>query len=138
MNKTAFVWMWVVIVFALIIAAGAVAWALGIFSPSYYAVYMTTGDLYFGKLMPFSHTLTDVWYLQRDAQGQALNLVDFTKTAWGSGGDLNLNAQHVVWRSKLAPSSPIINALRGLSNTSATQNPQSQVIPSQGSESSGQ
>lgn len=113
MNKTTFAWMWVVIVFALVVAGGAVAWALGIFAPSYYAVYMTTGDLYFGNKSLFSDTLRNVWYIQRDAQNQSLNLNDFSKVVWGPSGDLIVNEDQVVWMTKLSKESPVISVLKG-------------------------
>jgi hypothetical protein len=113
MNKTTFAWMWVVIVFALVVAGGAVAWALGIFAPSYYAVYMTTGDLYFGSIKPLSHTLYDTWYLQRDINDQSLNVNDFSKAAWKPTGDIELNKDLIVWKARLDVSSPIIQALEG-------------------------
>jgi len=47
----------------------------------YYAVYLQTGDMYFGKLSRFPKlTLSDVWFLQRniDEEQGGFNLIKYS------------------------------------------------------------
>lgn len=106
-------WLWALVVVAIIIVIAVVLWLVGVFSSSYYAVYLNTGDLYFGSLSPFSSTLTHVWYIQKDGQSQSLALADFSKVVWGSSGNLELNKDNVVWMTKLASDSKMIPVLKG-------------------------
>ena len=103
----------------IVIIVVVVLWVLGVFSSSYYAVYLNTGDLYFGSLSPFSSTLTNVWYIQKDAQSQQFALGDFSKVIWGSSGNLEINSDAVIWKTKLAKDSKIIPVIKG--EASATQ-----------------
>lgn len=106
-------WMWTLVAIAIVIVIVVILWVVGVFSSSYYAVYLNTGDLYFGSKCPFSSTLTNVWYIQKDAQNQSLALADFSKVVWGSSGNLEINKDNVVWMTKLADNSKIIPVLKG-------------------------
>ena len=112
-------WMGALVALAIVIIIVVVLWILGVFSSSYYAVYLNTGDLYFGSLSPFSSTLTNVWYIQKDAQSQQFALGDFSKVVWGSSGNLEINSDAVIWKTKLAKDSKIIPVIKG--EASATQ-----------------
>lgn len=120
-------WVWTLIVVAIVVVIAAVLWIVGVFSSSYYAVYLNTGDLYFGSLSPVSSTLTNVWYIQKDAQNQSLALADFSKVVWGSSGNLELNQDNVVWMTQLASDSKIIPVLKG--ESAMTQQAGDQQIP---------
>jgi len=121
---------WVLSILLVLVIVGIVLWVSGTFSPSYYAVYMTTGDLYFGKLTPFSHTLTNVWYIQRDTQGQgqSLNLNDFSRIIWGPSNSLELNKESIVWINKLSPTSKLISVFNGGVNVQGSSE-NSQLLP---------
>lgn len=80
----------------------------------YYAVYLQTGDLYFGHLSKsFSkYTLTNVHLLQADQSGN-LSLQKFDQSAFQPEDKITLNRDNVVWISKIKSDSPIISSLEG-------------------------
>lgn len=78
---------------------------------NYYAVYLRTGDLYFGRLARFSrYTLKDTHFLifTQDEQNP-VDIQRFQDAFWGPGSKLKCNPENVVWISKLAPTSPIVS-----------------------------
>jgi len=94
----------------------------------YYAVYLRSGDMYFGKLSRFPKlTLSDVWYLQRnieDEQG-GFNLAKFINMVFGPKDKMEINKENVVWISKLADNSQVVSFILQSKN-SALQNAQIQ------------
>ena len=110
-----------VIVVILLVIVSLVFWKpnfLNSFTaPSYYAVYMITGDLYFGKMSWFTpHTLSDVRMIQRDQKDEkaepTLSLVEFNKSVvWGPTGDLKLNEKNISWISKLSNESQVVQLI---------------------------
>ncbi len=111
MSKTNKILLALVIILA--VAFGVVLyWQNGGFEQPYYAVYLSTGDLYFGKLSHFpSLSLTDVWLLQRssDANSQnQLGVARFDKAFWGPEDQLNLDSKNVVWTTKLKADSQLV------------------------------
>lgn len=77
----------------------------------YSAVYLTTGDIYFGVLdwSPSPH-MEDAWFLQRstDAQGQAtVGVYPFSQAAWGPSNEVYFNAQDIVFWTRLSSMSSI-------------------------------
>jgi hypothetical protein len=84
-------------------------------APSEYsAVYLSTGDIYFGKLswFPWPH-MKNVWYLQRgqDVQGQAqLGLVPLKNVFWGPIDEIYLNPKDVVFWTSLRNDSQVAQA----------------------------
>ena len=81
---------------------------------SYYAVYLRTGDLYFGHLCKFfsKYTLTNVYFLQRDEKGE-LSLQKFEQSAYQPEDKMILNKENIVWFSKIKDESPLIPVLEG-------------------------
>lgn len=81
---------------------------------SYYAVYLQTGDLYFGHLCKFfsKYTLTNVYLLQRDQNGE-MSLQKFEQSAYQPEDKMVLNKENVVWFSKIKNESPLIPILEG-------------------------
>ncbi len=75
----------------------------------YSAVYMVSGDIYFGKLSSFpSLTLADAYTLQRNQDEQTpFTLVKFKDAFWGPAGDISLNEDSVLWIAELDVNSPI-------------------------------
>lgn len=90
-------------------------------SDQYYAVYLTSGDLYFGKLSRFpSLTLSDVWFIQRNSQDSQnpYSLSQFKKAFWGPGDIMDLSEKEVVWTVKLRDDSPILDLIKNPSQAS--------------------
>lgn len=77
----------------------------------YSAVYLSTGDIYFGKLSmdPTPH-MSDAWFLQRgtDSKGNpTVGVYPFSQVAWGPAGDINFNSQQIIFWSRLSATSSI-------------------------------
>ena len=83
---------------------------------NYYAVYLRTGDLYFGKISWFpKFSLTDVWFLQRatDNTGQVgFSLVRFKEAVYQPIDRIEINKDNVVWVSKLDKDSQLIKEIK--------------------------
>jgi len=104
----------ILIVAALVIIA-VLIWQRGDFSRPYYAVYLDTGDLYFGKLSRFpSLTLSDVWYLKGNPSGD-LYIEKFDRSIWGPEDKMKINKDKVIWISKISLSSQILSVISGKS-----------------------
>jgi len=89
----------------------------------YYAVYLRTGDLYFGHLSKFfsKYTLTNVYLLQRDSSGN-FSLQKFSQSVYQPEDKLILNRDNIVWISKIQKDSPLIPILEGKQNPVAAPN----------------
>ena len=97
----------------------------------YSAVYLSSGDIYFGKLSWFpSPHLTDVWYLQR-SQGQnnqvQVSVQPFTSVFWGPSNELDLNSKNIMFTTRLMNSSQVVQAIENPQAATAQQ--QGQQIP---------
>ncbi len=71
---------------------------------SYYAVYLRTGDLYFGQLVRFpSFGLKNIYTIQVNSQNQQnpLSIQKFTNIFWGPEDYMSINRSEVVWTTKL-------------------------------------
>lgn len=92
---------------------GVVYYAVGSFLwPQYVAVYMNTGDLYFGSLTRFPHVvLRDVWFMQKDSSSGELSAQQFSKVIWEPEGDLYLNNSQIVWVAHLKKGTQLYAAL---------------------------
>lgn len=96
-------------VFLVILAIISLATWKFFFHPDYYAVYLSTGDIYFGKLTCFSkYVLKDPYYLRMGGnEGTPITVESFQEAFWGPGETLRLNPENVIWISKLNPASPV-------------------------------
>ena len=89
----------------------------------YYAVYLRTGDLYFGHLSKFfsRYNLTNVYLLQRDSSGN-FSLQKFSQSVYQPEDKLILNRDNIVWISKIQKDSPLIPILEGKQKSVAAPN----------------
>jgi hypothetical protein len=81
----------------------------------YSAVYLSTGDVYFGILdwSPSPH-IENPWFLQRstNAQGQAtIGVYPFSQVAWGPSDSIYFNSQGIVFWTRLASTSSVVQAM---------------------------
>lgn len=82
----------------------------------YVAVYLRTGDMYFGKLFYFPKLkLKDATLIQVDQDGQ-LRLSTLNQTFWNSEGYLILNKDNVVWISPIKKDSQFFQQLKAFLN----------------------
>ncbi len=120
------------VVATLLVALGIVIyWQKVGLKESYWAVYLDTGDLYFGKLHKFPKlSLTDVWFIQRNAQDaqDPFSLVKFEQAFWGAEDKIYLNEKDVVWKAKLKENSQILQSIK---SSPAIQAQPSQQLPQQ-------
>lgn len=96
---------------------------------SYYAIYLRTGDLYFGHVVHFpSFGLQNVYTIQVNAQNQQnpLSIQKFTNIFWGPEDYMSINRANIVWMVKLNSAGQLAQLLKTnpeLTSTAATQQP---------------
>jgi flagellar basal body-associated protein FliL len=120
-NKVIFFGIIIIVVIALaawagFVIAGTQSGSANPDTPSpYSAVYLSTGDIYFGKLSWFpSPHMTNVWFIQRstDQGGQAqVSFVPMKSVFYGPMDEINFNAQDIVFSTRLKNSSQIVAAM---------------------------
>ena len=94
------------------------------FSPdnnSYYAVYLQSGEIYFGKLERLSFfmgltgpsvVLKNPHFLVRNPDGQNFQVNKFKDAIYGPENEIILNPEKVLWLSPLRADSPIMETLK--------------------------
>lgn len=111
-NNKALVWVVVVLAVALI---GVVAWQFWGVEAPLYAVYLRSGDLYFGELVRVpSFGLKKVYLLQVNA-GNAENPVSvqkFTNVFWSPEDFIKINRDEVVWMTRVSDQSQLVQVIR--------------------------
>lgn len=126
----------------LVIMAGIFAVKSVVGDSSWYAVYLRTGELYFGHLTRLPYFgLKNVYMLQANPQNtQApLSIQKFSKVFWGPEDEIRLNRSEVVWMTELDRNGQLAQILRdnpelevpqtGQAPQSFNQIPQEQVVP---------
>lgn len=110
-------------VILVIVAAGIYAGSLigradfaKLLAPRYTVVYLTSGDMYFGKFSWFPRPhLRNVWYLERGVSGEnlpQLGVTAFESAVWGPRDVLYLNPTQILWKTELRSDSPLLQAMR--------------------------
>ena len=80
---------------------------------SYYAVYLKTGDLYFGHLSSFPMlTMTDVYYIQQNETDKTLGLQRFTDSVFSPENKITISRDNIVWTTKLKDDSQVVKAIK--------------------------
>jgi hypothetical protein len=123
MNKSKIVFFMIVIMVVIALAVWAGILIAGMRpagtnpdAPSpYSAVYLSTGDIYFGRLSWFpSPHMTDVWFIERsqNQNGQSqVGVVPMKSVFWGPVDEVNFNARDIVFSTRLRNGSQIVWAL---------------------------
>ena len=96
----------------------------------YSAVYLTSGDIYFGQLSWFPWPrLKDAWYIDAgvnpQTQAQEVNLLPLSSVFWGPSGNLKLNPKEIVFTTPLRADSQVVSILDG----GGSQTPANQLPP---------
>lgn len=105
----------IVVVVLVVVLAAVIVWQTWGSTPSYYAVYLRTGDLYFGQLSRFpSFSLSHVYLLQVNAQNQQnpVNVQKFSNVFWGPEDNIKINRDDVVWYAKLSSESQLVKLIQ--------------------------
>ncbi len=95
------------------------------FNKDYWAVYLDTGDLYFGKLSYFPKaSLSNAYILQRNAQDSQnpFSISKFSNVFWGPEDRIYINKENIVWKTKLKPDSQIVNFINNPQSAQPEQN----------------
>ncbi len=88
----------------------------------YSAVYLSTGDIYFGKLSWFPWPqMTNPWFLQR-SQNQQLSIAPFQSVFWGPVNRMYLNPKEIVFWTRLRNDSQVVMALTNPSGLEGSEN----------------
>lgn len=115
-----------VILFGVVIVVGLAVWAgimiasnssvTNVNGPSpYSAVYLSSGDIYFGRFFSWpSPHMTDVWYLSRtqgaDNQTQ-VSVQPMKAVFWGPGNEIDLNANDIIFSTRLMNNSQVVQIM---------------------------
>ncbi|MFA4999129.1 MAG: hypothetical protein WC519_00040 [Parcubacteria group bacterium] len=79
----------------------------------YMAVYLTTGNIYFGKTSLFPCVkMQDPWFFQSTEDG-GLSFQRFSDAVWAPKTGMKINRNQIVFMSKLSETSPIIATMEG-------------------------
>ena len=106
----------------------------------YTAVFLASGDVYFGKLSWFPWPkLTKAWFLQRsvDQQNQPqIGLAPFSSVFWGPAGDIFLNPKQILFWAPIKSDSQVARAIENPDSVRQqappqVSQPESQTPPSQ-------
>ncbi len=90
---------------------------------SYYAVYLKTGDLYFGHLRTFPVlTMTDIHYIQQNQTDNTLKVQKFTDSVFAPEDKFTLSRDNIVWIAKLKKDSQVIKVIEQGATTTTTEN----------------
>jgi len=97
-----------------IVSAGVLYWQKGGFEKPYYAVYMSDGNIYFGKISTFPRfALIDVWFLQGTDSAAGLTISRFSESVWGPSDKIYVNPDNIIWKTKLSENSQLLNRFEG-------------------------
>lgn len=116
----------VVVVVLVVVLGGILTWKQFAGAPSVYAVYLRTGDLYFGHLTRFpSFGLKQVYLLQVNQQSKdnPLSIQRFQNVFWGPEDEITINREDVVWFTKLRSDSQLAELIRTNPTLAAPQQP---------------
>lgn len=129
----------VVIVIVLLVALIGVIVYKNFFGQSFAAVYLKTGDLYFGKITEFPNFgLKNVYLIQPTGNEQnPLSIQKFANVFWGPQDYININRNEVVWTAKLSKTSQLLQLMKN-SNLGAQPPAVQNTPPSSGTEAQSQ
>lgn len=123
-NNKVLVWVVVVLAVALV---GIIAWQVWGGNSPLYAVYLRTGDLYFGELvrMPY-FGLEKVYMLQVNAQNEEnpVSVQKFTNVFWGPEDFVKINRNEVVWMTRVSDESQLLSVIRANPDLRPSASPQ--------------
>jgi len=86
------------------------------------AIYLTTGELYFGELQNARSyfKLTNAWLLNKDDTGK-YSLQQFSQAAWKPTGNMNISKDKIVFWTNIESSSDVAKLISGEKKASDVQ-----------------
>ncbi len=131
MNKKSNLTTTVAILLSLAILGTAACFVIGYAYRPYVAVYLSTGDIYYGKLSYFpTLKLINPWFIQKTQDGQ-LALSRFSDAVWKPESEIVIARDKVVFIAKLDKTSPVIDAIDGKQSAVQQQQQGQQTQPQQ-------
>lgn len=116
----------IIVVVLVVVLGGILSWREFAGEPSFYAVYLRTGDLYFGRLTRFpSFGLKQVYLLQVNQTNKEnpLSIQRFRDVFWGPEDEVTINRDDVVWFTKLRSDSQLAELIKKNPALTAPQQP---------------
>jgi len=103
--------MLVVVIVAAAAMGAFAAWKAFFAPPTFYAVQLTTGEMYFGRAARFPYGLRQVYLLTRtEDEEQPVSVQRFVNSLIGPEDFIRLNRAQVVWSAKLDPRGQLVQA----------------------------
>ena len=107
-------------------------WFGGMGGGRYHAVYLETGDMYFGTLRGgwlSTMRMDDAWLLQVNQENKAtpFSLTPLKNAFWGPKGGIEINRAKVVWTASLDKDGQVSAMLNDPARATAATAPQSSV-----------
>ncbi|TSC96649.1 MAG: Uncharacterized protein Athens071426_14 [Parcubacteria group bacterium Athens0714_26] len=90
-------------------------------SPKYAAVYLTTGEVYYGRMSMFGgFKLSNVVTLQKDKDGN-ISVQKLNDAIWKPKNPVSFQKDHIVFWSYLDSTSPLIDVIENKTQAAANQ-----------------
>lgn len=128
--------LWVVAIVLVLVLGGWLVWQTFIAAPTFHAVSLTTGEVYFGQLHKFpTFGMSDVYTLQVNQQNteQPLSIQKFENVFWGPQDFLEINRDNVAWMVELKDESQLSQIIQNNPNLLPQQGNQG-TVPQQGNQ----
>ncbi len=131
MSKVNKILLAVVITIIVLVVAALIVWKVAFKSATYSAVFLRTGDLYFGELTQFpSFGLKHVYTLAVTGDQQTpISIQRFKNVFWGPQDWLKINRDEVVWVTKLDPAGQLAQLIKTNPDLLPTQQQQLPATP---------
>ena len=102
------------IVLVSLVVIGIIAGVIfSLFHRPYMAVYLATGDIYFGRVSSFPHvTIQDPWFFRRAEDG-SVSLERFSDAVWMPEDVIKINRDQIVFMARISENSQIIAMMEG-------------------------
>lgn len=106
-------WVFWAFVLLVVVVGGLYFWTDG-FKKQYYAVYLRTGEIYFGQISYFPKlAINDPLILQLTGdKTNPFSISRFKDSFWGPEGKIYLGGDNVVWKAKVSEGSKLMEALK--------------------------
>ena len=94
----------IVIAIIVVLVVAGIVWKVFIKKPVFSAVYLTTGDLYFGEVVKFpKYGIKNPYFIQTNTQdpNNPVSIQRFQNVFWQPEGFMNLSSDKVIWTAHL-------------------------------------
>jgi len=114
-----YLWVFVVAIILAVVALVVVSPLVFTSGERYLAVYLQTGDIYFGRQIgSYGLTLQEVWLFEHGQDGST-SLVPLSSAPWHPSQPIHINDKQVVFWTYLDPKSQVAQVIAGKLTMSA-------------------